>query len=109
MATYKFRIVEKLNLDKLGSDNLEYFCISDDIDREVMRRKNKEYNEELAFKTLYFVVTSDKRIAVIPNHIFDPWLKKEGLELPIDPNDKSDLAKEAIDWFIENVHRVYPK
>ena len=105
MATSKLRVVQKLDLDKLTPENLEYFCISDDIDREVMKRRGKEYNEALAFNSLYFIVTKDKRVAVVPNHLFDPWLE----HYEVDSNgflDQSEAAKEAIDWFIRDVHGV---
>ncbi len=106
MAIPKLRTVDKLDLNKLTPDNLEYFCISDDIDREVMRRKGKEYNEALAFNKLYFIVTKDKRIAVLPNHLFDPWLEKHKLDGYVDSLERSKLAVEAIDWFIRVVHGV---
>lgn len=103
MATKKLRMVQKLDLNKLTPDQLEYFCISDDIDREVMKRKGKTYNEELAFNLLYFVVTVDKRVAVLPKDQFEHWRMNKDVfpmvEIP-------DAAKEAINWFIEEVHGV---
>lgn len=106
MATHNLRVVNKLNLDRFSPDDLEYFCSSDDIDREVMKRKGKSYNEDLAFKSLYFIVTADKRIAVLPKDLFDPWLEKQGMEVPLDPSEQSEAAKEAIDFFIRDVHGI---
>lgn len=105
MSTKKLRVVQKLDLSKLTPDQLEYFCISDDIDRQVMKRKGKTYNEELAFNSLYFVVTVDKRVAVLPDHLFDPWREKHGIDYRSYAS-QSDAAKEAINWFIEVVHGV---
>lgn len=101
--TKKLRLVKKLDLSKFTPDQLEYFCSSDDIDREVMRRKGKTYNEELAFKSLYFVVTVDKRVTVVQKGKFDPWLDKWEIS---EMEDQSDAAKEAMNWFIEDVHGV---
>lgn len=103
MATHSLRVVEKLNLDRLIPADLEYFCISDDIDREVMKRKGKSYNEDLAFKSLYFIVTTDKRIAVLPMKEFDHWRMVNDVFPMV---EQSEPAKEAIDWFIGEVHGI---
>lgn len=103
--TKKLRVVKTLNLDRFFPDQLEYFCSSDDIDREVMKRKGKTYNEELAFKSLYFVVTVDKRVTVVPDKIFDPWREKHRIDYKSYDN-QSEAAKQAINWFIEVVHGV---
>lgn len=105
MPTKKLRVVQKLDLRRLMPDDLEYFCISDDIDREVMNRKGKTYNEDLAFNALYFVVTRDKRIAVIPKREFDPWRERRMIDYTSFA-EKSEAAKEAIDFFIRDVHGI---
>lgn len=111
MSTKKLRTVDKLDLNKLTPDQLEYFCISDDIDREVMKRKGKTYNEDLAFNRLYFVVTKDKRVAVLPVFREDPdrfdfedWMKKHNIDPDAFKTIKDNAAQEARDWFIEVVH-----
>lgn len=103
MSTKKLRVVQKLDLRRLFPDDLEYFCVSDDIDREVMKRKGKAYNEDLAFNSLYFVVTKDKRVTVIPDHLFDPWREKFGYGKD---HILTTDAQRSIDWFIEDVHGV---
>lgn len=103
MPTKKLRLVQKLDLRKLTPDDIEYFCISDDIDREVVTRRGNTYNEDLAFNALYFIVTVDRRIAVLPNFQFDPWR----MENEVGPlQEKSEAAQEAIDWFIEEIHGI---
>lgn len=99
----KLRLVQKLDLSRLHPNDLEYFCNSDEIDREVMRRKGKTYNEDLALNSLYFVVTVDKRVTVLPMKNFDHWRINNDI-FPI--VDQSDVAKQAIDWFIRDVHGV---
>lgn len=102
MPTQKHRIVKKLDLSKLNPKNIEYFCISDDIDRAVMKRKGKTYNEDLAFNSLYFILTKDKRISVKEKDGFDKYIQIHSFEQP----EKSKDAQDGIDWFISEIHRI---
>lgn len=101
-AKIKPKIDNSFNIDKLNPLSLEFYCLTDEIDKEVMERKGKTFNPDLAFKSLYFAITTDMRIGIIPNFMFEPWAEKNG----VGPLEKSDKAKKCIEWFIKDIHKV---
>lgn len=98
----KPKLVDTLNLNQLNPISLEFWCLTDEIDKEVMERKGKTYNSDLAFKTLYFVITTDLKISILPDFVFKPWMERNGIK----EMEKSDKAKKAIEWFITDVHKI---
>lgn len=113
MSMKQFRIVDKLNLKEFTPDQLEYFCYSDDIDRKVMELKGLVYDVKLAFGDHYFIVTTDKRIAILPvfrenKRMFDfeDWRMMHDV-FPM--TEITQDGQKAIDWFIETVHKIRPQ
>lgn len=102
MKKLKPRIDYDFKIEKLNPSSLEYFCLTDEIDRMVMERKKKTYNTELATKNAYFIITSDARIGVVFDKQFDPWAKKHSVTKP----ERSEKATKVIEWFIKEVHKI---
>jgi len=102
MKKLKPRIDYDFKIDKLNPASLEYFCLTDEIDRIVMERKKKTYNPELATKNAHFIITSDARIGVVFDKAFLPWKEKNNVQQP----ERSEKATKVIEWFIKEVHKI---
>ena len=102
MKKLKPHIDYGFKIENLNPSSLEYFCLTDEIDRIVMERKKKSYNPDLATKNAYFIITSDARIGVVFDKQFDPWATKHGVAHP----PLTEKATKVIEWFIKEVHKI---
>jgi|GEM_PF-2181492 len=87
--------------------HLQYWCKTSLIDAEVCKRKNIEFNMELA-KDLekearhYFIVDKSGNFKVVPGREFEKYFDdKEASEMK-----QTKAAVTAIDNFIKQVHNI---
>src|SRR5260221_7711567 len=94
----------KINIETLKPAQLEYYCSTVDIDREVLVGMGLTFNNQAAMdmqisSPFYFVVKKNGEYDVIKGIHFEPWL--EGVKAHhIDIFNITDKAKACKDHFM---------
>lgn len=95
-----------IDIESLKPEHLEYFCKTSFIDEMIMKKQNLTFNKELADEieatteiSVYFVVRSDRTYDIVFGILFEPWLKKHG----IDKRPLGARAKTCIEHYIKQL------
>jgi hypothetical protein len=105
--------VSFLGIDSLTGKNIIYMCRTKVLDKVIIERAGKDWDEDFANKMdeiswHYFIVTNKKEIGLVPGNIIDAVFKSKGINMDdlisvIPPTLQQPAAKECFEFYIKHI------